>query len=272
MHSWASFTPAEQTLLRRAMSGSWLAGTVQVYGVDLRWAGADGAPPPRSYTEHEQRTLVPLLAAVTTDLVDRGLLTVRESPGLVSSVSDMTVEGSRLRAILLKAENWLWSPTTPSRFRLSAPRFVREQWFDEAYPTADISGLPHWDELGVDQRMVLVCASEASGMLTGPYGIWDGPPAELDTTQRLDWADRQLAALLPFVRDGLIEVRRHSGAASDAFAVVGMDRLRDTLTEPALWCSDLDWGVGVGCVFTYAGLAVWRGGWSGAWNARLTFE
>lgn len=272
MHSWASFTPAEQTLLRRAMSGSWLAGTVQVYGVDLRWAGADGAPPPRSYTEHEQRTLVPLLAAVITDLVDRGLLTVRESPGLVSSVSDMTVEGSRLRAILLKAENWLWSPTTPSRFRLSAPRFVREQWFDEAYPTADISGLPHWDELGVDQRMVLVCASEASGMLTGPYGIWDGPPAELDITQRLDWADRQLAALLPFVRDGLIEVRRHSGAASDAFAVVGMDRLRDTLTEPALWCSDLDWGVGVGCVFTYAGLAVWRGGWSGAWNARLTFE
>ena len=46
MHSWGSFTPAEQTLLRRAMSDSWLAGTVQVYGVDLRWAGADGRPHP----------------------------------------------------------------------------------------------------------------------------------------------------------------------------------------------------------------------------------
>jgi hypothetical protein len=209
---------------------------------------------------------------VTTDLADRGLLTVRESAGLVSSVSDITVEGSRLRAVLAKAENWLWSPDTASRFRLSAPRFVHERWFDDAYPTADSSGLRRWDELGVDQRRVLVCAAEASGMLTGPFGIWDGPPAELDARHRLDWVDRQLAALLPFVGDGLIEVRRYSGAASDEFAVVAVDRLGDTLTDPVLWCGDLDWGVRVGCVFTYAGLAVWRAGWSGAWKSRLTFE
>jgi hypothetical protein len=55
-------------------------------------------------------------------------------------------------------------------------------------------------------------------------------------------------------------------------AAVDIDRLRDTLTDSALWRSDLDWGVGVGCVFTYTGLAVWRGGWSGAWNLRLKFE
>ena len=116
----------------------------------------------------------------------------------------MTVAGSGLRAVLTKAENWLWSPHTPSQFRLSAPRLVREQWFDDAYPTADSSDLPRWDELDVGQREVLVCAAEASGMLTGPFGIWDGPPAELDATQRLDWVDRHLAALLPFVRDGWI--------------------------------------------------------------------
>jgi hypothetical protein len=272
MHSWASFTPAEQTLLRRAMSDSWLAGTVQVYGVDLRWAAADGAPPPRSYTEHEQRMLVPLLAAVAMDLVERGLLTVRESAGPRPSASDMAVEGSRLRAVLAKAENWLWSLDTAHQFRLSASQLVREQWFDDAYPTADSSGLPRWDELDVSQRRVLVCAAEASGMLTGPFGVWDGPSAEPDATQRMQWVDRQLAALLPFVRDGLIEVRRYSGAASDEFTVIAVDRLRDTLTDPTVWCSDLDWGVGVGCVFTHAGLAVWRGGWSGAWNARLTFE
>jgi hypothetical protein len=272
MHSWASFTPPEQTLLRRAMSDSWLAGTIQVYGVDLRWAGADGAPPPRSYTEHEQRALVPVLAAVTMDLVDRGLLTVRESAGSVSSVSNITVDGSRLGAVLGKAESWVWSPNAPSEFRLSAPRFVHERWFDDAYPTADSSGLPRWDELGLGQRRVLACAAEASGMLTGPFGIWDGPSAELDAKQRLDWVDRQLAALLPFVCDGLIEVRRYSEAASDEFTVIAVDRLRDTLTDPAVWCDDLDWGVGVGCVFTYAGLAVWRGGWSGAWNAHLTFD
>ncbi|HEX6501016.1 MAG TPA: hypothetical protein VF054_18595 [Micromonosporaceae bacterium] len=252
--------------------------------MDLRWAGVDGAPPPRSYTEHEQRMLVPMLAAVTTDLVDHGLLTVHESANLTPSVSDIAVEGSALRAVLAKAENWLWSPHLPSQFRLSAPRFVREQWFlsaprfvreqwfDDAYPTADGGDLLSWDELDVGQREVLVCAAEASGMLTGPFGIWDGPPAEQDARQRVDWIDRHLAALLPFVRDGLIEVRRYFEAASDEFMVIGVDDLGDTLTDPTLWCSDLEWGVGVGCVFTYAGLAVWRGGWSGAWNARLTFE
>ncbi len=271
MQSWVSFTLPEQTLLRRAMSDSSLAGMVQVYGVDLRWSGLDEAPPMRSYTEHEQRALVPLLATVTTDLVDRGLLTVRESAGPVASASDMSVEGNRLRAVLTKAENWLWPPRTPSQFRLSAPRFVRKQWFDDAHPTADSSGLPRWDELDVGQRKVLVCAAEASGMLTGPFGIWDGPPAEPDATQRSDWVDSHLAALLPFVRDGLIEARRYCGT-SDEFTVIAADRLRDTLTEPAIWDSNLDWGVGLGCVFTYTGLAAWRGGWSGTWNTRLTFE
>lgn len=271
VQSWGSLALAEQTLLRRAMSDSWLAGTVQVYGVDLRWAQADGAPPPRSYTEDEQRALVPLLAVVTMDLVDRGLLTVRESAGL-SSVSDMTVDGTRLRAVLANADNWLWSSRTPSQFRLSTLEFVRERWFDDAYPTADTSGLFRWDQLSVDQRMVLVCAAEASGMLTGPFGIWDDPPADLDAAQRLDWVDRQIAPLLPFARDGLIEVRHYPEGSSDRFTVIAVDHLRDTLADPALWCSDLDWGVGVGCVFTYAGLAVWRGGWSSAWNARLTFD
>ncbi|MFE9688987.1 hypothetical protein [Micromonospora sp. NPDC005806] len=272
MTSWESFTLAEQTLLRCAMSDSWLAATVQAYGVNLRWAGAVGAPPPRSYTEHEQHALVPMLAAVATGLVDRGLLTIRESANAVSSDADTTLDGSRLRAILTTADNWVWSPRRPSGIRLSATRTAHEQWFDDAYPTLDSSGLTQWDELGVDQRRVLVCAAEASGMLTGPFGILDGPPADLDAGRRLDWMDRQTAPLAQFVDDGLIEVRRNLDPAGDEFTVIAVDRLRDTLADPALWSDDLDWGVGVGCVFTYAGLAVWRGAWSSAWNARLTFE
>ncbi|SCL20809.1 hypothetical protein GA0070624_2122 [Micromonospora rhizosphaerae] len=272
MSSWESFTLAEQTLLRRAMSDSWLAGTVQAHGVNLRWTGADGAPPPRSYTEHEQRALVPLLSAVATDLADRGLLTIHESARAVSSDSEAGVGGSRLSAILATADNWIWSRRRPSEIQLSAPRTVHERWFDDAYPKADNSGLPRWDELSLDQRRVLVCAAEASGMLTGPFGVLDGPPAELDATRRLDWIDRQLAPLAPFARDRLIEVRRYPDPTSDEFTLIEVDRLRDTLADPALWSDDLDWGVGVGCVFTYAGLAAWRGAWSSAWNARLTFE
>ncbi|MEZ0090236.1 hypothetical protein [Streptacidiphilus sp. EB129] len=33
-----------------------------------------------------------------------------------------------------------------------------------------------------------------------------------------------------------------------------------------------EWGVGIGCIFTYAGLAVWRGGWSSEWARRLHFD
>ena len=78
MHSWESLTIAEQTLMRRGISGYPLAGMDQNYGVALRWAGATEAPRLRSYTEDEQRTLVPQLAAVGLDLAERGPLTVYE--------------------------------------------------------------------------------------------------------------------------------------------------------------------------------------------------
>ncbi|MFD9408905.1 SMI1/KNR4 family protein [Streptomyces sp. NPDC059989] len=35
---------------------------------------------------------------------------------------------------------------------------------------------------------------------------------------------------------------------------------------------DHEWGVGVDCLFTEAGLAVWRSGWGGAWAGRLHFD
>ena len=60
MQSWERLTVAEQTLVRRALSGAWLAGTVQIYGMALRWAGVQNVPP-RSYTDEEQRRLVPIL-------------------------------------------------------------------------------------------------------------------------------------------------------------------------------------------------------------------
>ena len=268
MHSWDSLTIAEQTLMRRAVSGYSLAGMVQNYGLALRWAGAEEAPPPRSYTEDEQRALVPRLAAVALDLAERGLLTVHEG-GTHRAAAPVLVTRAELRQVLNDPANWLH---TRRKLRLTAPRSVCELWFEGMHPTADASSLPTWDELSIEQREVLVCAREMSGMLTGAFGIWEDPPPGLDTDQRLAWVERQITPLVPFVRDGWIEVQHRPVEYGDAFTVIGLDDLRTALADPAIRYEGHDWGVGVGCIFTYTGLAVWRGAWSRTWAERLTLD
>lgn len=269
--SWESLTIAEQTLMRRAISGYSLAGTVQNYGVALRWAGVADAPPPRSYTEDEQRALVPRLATVALDLAERGLLTVHEGESY-RAVPPVLVVGQELVEVLTDPISWLWSPGPRRHFSLTAPQAVGERWFDGAHPTADTSALPTWDELSVEEREILVCAAEFSGMLTGAFGIWEDPPAALGTAERLAWVDRQLAPLLPFVREGWIEVQHCPDEGSDAFTVIPLEDLRTALADPAIRYEGDEWGIGVGCLFTYAGLAVWRGGWGDEWGRRLDFE
>jgi hypothetical protein len=271
MRSWDSLTIAEQTLMRRAISGYSLAGMVQNYGVAQRWAGAAEAPPPRSYTEDEQRALAPQLASVALELAERGLLTVYEGESH-RAAAPVLVAGPQVHEVLTDRTNWLWTARPSRRFSLAAPQPVREHWFDSAHPTADTSAFPTWAELSVEARKVLVCAAEASGMLTGAFGIWEDPPADLDTTQRLAWVDQQLTPLLPFVREGWIEVQHRPDEHSDAFTVIPLDSLRTALADPAIRYEGDDWGIGVGCIFTYTGLAIWRGGWSSEWARRLNFD
>jgi len=269
VQSWQCLTVAEQTLVRRALSGAWLAGTVQIYGMALRWAGVQNVPP-RSYTDEEQRRLVPHLADVAVDLAARGLLAVaRCADG--GRVREPLALGGPLQQIVTDPANWIWNPSSASAYQLSAPQHVHEHWFADAYPTADTAGLPAWEQLSRAEREVLVCAGEASGMLTGAFGIWPDPPADLTPAERHVWIERQVTPLLPFVRAGWIEVRHYPTSGSDAYAVIPADALSQALADPALR-EGQDWGVGVGCVFTYHGLAIWRSEWSSAWNSRLTFD
>ncbi|MEU9043196.1 MULTISPECIES: hypothetical protein [unclassified Kitasatospora] len=259
MQPWNALSPAEQTLMRRGLWQSALAGTVQQYGIDLRWAGEQGAPPPRSYTRDEQRALVPQLAAVALDLVERGLLTVRIRQGLGAAPTDPVVTGSQLQDVLAEPANWLWSPKTAATFDLHATESARESWDMSELPAATGDGLPDWDELTREQQKVLVCAAESSGMLTGPFGIWEDLPTELTGVELSEWVDRQLVPLFPYVREGWIEVR-HFPVESDAFTVIPLDDLRTAFADRSLRYDDDgdDWGVGLGCVFTYTGLAVMR--------------
>lgn len=274
MRSWDDLTIAEQTLMRRAISGYQLAGMVQNYGAALRWSGAVHALLLRSFTEDEQRALVPQLAAVALDLATHGLLGIHEVHGPSPTDADRLLTGQELHEVLAEPANWLWTSSPTRRFKLTAPRSVREHWFDGAYPTADTSDLPTWAELTIAQRKVLVCAAEASGMLTGAFGIWDDPPAALDAAERLAWVDRQLAPLIPFVRNGWIEVHHRPEADSDALTVIPLENLSAAMTDLAIRHEDDsdDMFVGVSCTFTYTGLAVWRSGWNSAWAARLNFD
>ena len=276
MLSWDDLTIAEQTLMRRAISGYELAGMAQNYGAALRWSGAADAPPPRSLTEGEERALIPQLAAVALDLAAHGLLGIHEVHDRGAAAADRLLNGRELHEVLAEPANWLWpSNFNPRRrFELTAPQSVREHWFDGAHPTADTSALPTWTELTIAQREVLVCAAEASGMLTGAFGIWDDPPTDLGAAERLAWVDRQLAPLIPFVRNGWIEVYHNPDPDGGTFTVIPLENLSAAMADPAIRHEDGRDGlfVGVSCTFTYAGLAVWRGGWSSAWAARLNFD
>ncbi|WP_412538451.1 hypothetical protein R8Z50_21665 [Longispora sp. K20-0274] len=265
MDSWTALTIAEQTLMRRAISGYPLAGTIQDYGAALRWAGASGAVP-RGYTEAEQRALTPQLAAVALDLAERQLLTVHETSGRPDTLSDR-----ERRDVLADPAHWLWNPAATRTFELGAPQPVREHWFSDANPVVDTRELPTWDELTVDERAVLVCAAESSGMLTGSFGIWPERLAGLDAAARREQVDRELAPLLPFVRAGWIEVRHHPDGG-EGYTVIPLADLDHAFADPAVRNEGGDWGIGIGCVFTYAGLAVWRGGSSTAWAERLTLD
>ncbi|MFJ5048282.1 hypothetical protein [Streptomyces sp. NPDC088719] len=180
--------------------------------------------------------------------------------------------GPELHEVLNDPTNWLCTARPHRLFSLAAPQHVREHWFDGVHPTADTSALPTWDELSVEEREVLVCAAEWSGTLTGAFGIWEDPPDDLDSAERLAWVNRQLAPLLLFVRKGWIEVQHYPDERSDAFIVIPLDGLSTALTDSAICYEGGEWGIGVGCIFTYAGLAVWRGGWSSEWGRRLNFD
>ncbi|WP_051940025.1 hypothetical protein [Phaeacidiphilus oryzae] len=265
---WGALSIAEQTLLRRAFSEAPLVSSIQHYGIALRWERVEGAPAARSLTEEEQVRLLPRMAEAALGLCEGGFLRV-EAPG------GSPVGTDALREVLADPVNWLWRPVPPPRYGLVAGQVARERWYEDALPIADTGGLPGWAELDVPQQEVLVCAAEASGMLTGPYGIWDELPQGLDDERRTSWVERQLAPLVPFVRAGLIEVQHYPDGASDEFSVIPLDDLHSALADPAVRYEGADagedWGVGVGCVFTHAGLAVWRGGWGRDWSARLTF-
>lgn len=268
MSSWNALSVAEQTLIRAALFEASLAGTIQTYGAAMRWAGSPEVPA-RSFTAEEQRQLVPELARVAAELAADGQLSIVRCDDSYREVEVVPPDDS-LWQVLADPAVWIWPPENGRRYLLRAAERMRDRWDADVFPAVDTAGVPPWEELSEPQRQILVCAAEASGMLTGAFGIWDDPPPQLDATDRRAWVEQQCDPLLQFVQAGLIEVRHFPGGGSDAYTVIPAESLGAALADPAIRDGD-DWGVGVGCVFTYRGLAMWRNAWSTDWNRRLHF-
>ncbi|KOX05281.1 hypothetical protein [Streptomyces sp. NRRL B-3648] len=257
MSTWTSMAVAEQALLRRAMQRHQLAGMVQYYGAALRWAGDSEAPPPRSYTQGEARELVPRLAEAALGLVERGLLDVHQASGPWSASSDPVLSGRELHGVLTDPDQWI--PTTPStdRIWLSVPEAVDARFRAEAFPAPQSGGFPPAGERTGIEEELLVCTYEVSGWLTGPYGVLRSPEAEWSLEERLAWVEPQVAPLVQWAGKGWIEVCYFPDPKKGC-TVIPAGELLATLADPAVWHEDDDWGAGVTCCFTDAGLGAWR--------------
>lgn len=257
--------------MRRAFARHLLAGAVQHYGMALRWEGAVGGPPLRSYTEAEERELIPYMARVAANIVEQGLVAIHERSS-VSSEPGPALTGAKLYSALAEPSTWLIRSNHQRILSLGATEIARRGLFAQANIAASLPGIPTWDELSVQQRKVLVCAAEASGMLTGPFGIWDDPPETLSNPDILVWVERQADPLIPFMRNGWVEVQHFAAVDDYSFRVIPPEGLYPALSDSSLRYSGDEFGVGFTCIFTDAGRAVWNSNWSHAWNAVLRFE
>ena len=257
MIEWESLTLIEQTLMRGALSGDRLANQIHHYGEAVRWADLAGSMP-RSYTTDEVLALVPRFSEAALGLAERELLLLRDVTGPWIQDADPTRSGHVLAAVLTEPGSWIGEPGTDGRYFLDAPQAVRERWWTDALPVAEIQDLPDFGALSKAEREILVCTLEGSGMLTGMFGIWDAPPGELEEAERAAWIGRQLAPLTEFVRKGWIEVRYLPGDGS--YTVIGLEALSEAFADPVLRLGGDDMFIGATCVFTLAGRAVWRSG------------
>jgi hypothetical protein len=257
---WPELSAIEQSLVRAGLRKSNTAGTIQAHGMALRWEGASHAPLAGGYSYADQRALVRAFADSAAGLTAQGVLSVRFASASYRRDTDHLVDTSDLGHVLHDPLTWIWDARNPSRYWLDVSQQAHARWYHSAYFAAARTEYPAWDGLSEPERAILVSAMEASGMLTGPFGIWSQPGPTLSPSQRLAAVDDLLAPLLPFVREGLLEVQYRADASSDAYTVVPLSELRSAFNGVEIWhdCEEAGFFEGAHAVFTFAGYATWH--------------
>ncbi|MFD7728933.1 hypothetical protein ACFV6F_00905 [Kitasatospora phosalacinea] len=253
--SWDGLSVTEQVLVRRAVDGTSPRGSARHVTAVLRWAGSPEVPRRRNASPAEELARVPELAAATYRLVAGGWLTVRRAPStaFVQEQEDgPAVTGPELAQVLADPATWL----LPRRDRSDLPVLSlrataegRRRWEAAAYAPG-APGTVHERELTADEEAVVVCAMEASGWLTGLWGVLAEPPAELVGEELRAFVAADIASLVRLVRAGTIEVLHVAERGAEG-TVVPLEELLDALCERELRCDDGDEvEVGFTCILT----------------------
>lgn len=239
MESWDELTTVEKVLVRRAVSNYGLRGAAAHVVAVLRWAGSPQVPALRGPTEDEQRMWVPELGAALLRLVETGWLTVHRSAGM-SKADDPPLPEAESARLAAAPEQWLWGNSDDFALSVRATPEGSARWPGRA--TAPDRG--GWTE---DEERVWVCAMEASGWLTGPFGIFEDLPPELTGAERRAFVTEQLAPLIAFVAAGEIEVH-HVAKGPGPSTVIPLDGLVEAFCDRELRYDDgEEWGIGFTC-------------------------
>ncbi|GAA5021614.1 hypothetical protein [Kitasatospora paranensis] len=253
MESWDELTVTEQVLVRRAVAGTTPRGSAQHITAVLRWAGSPEVPRRRNASPAEQRERVPELAAATLRLVADGWLTVCRALSTPFVQDDgPVVTGPELERLVADPATWLMPSGSTSGMPALSLRATAEgsrRWEARAYaPDAQVA-MDRMD-LTEDEERVRVCALEASGWLTGPFGILADLPSELEGEELRAYVTADLAPLVRFVREGAIEVLHVAEPGAEA-TIIPPEDLVDAFGDRELRCDDRDdWGVGFTCILT----------------------
>ncbi|RKE05052.1 hypothetical protein [Streptomyces sp. TLI_171] len=243
METWDELTVTEQVLVRRAVADHSLRGSARHVTAVLRWAGSPEEQPQR----------VPELAEAVLRLVAGGWLTVRRALGTRFVQEDSPeVTGTELEQLVADPQTWVWPWDEWSglpALSLRATDEGRRRWEDRAYGP-EAKPAVHQVDLTEHEERVWVCAMEASGWLTGPFGILGDLPSGLEGEELRAYVAAELAPLARLVREGAIEVL-HVAEPEAEGTVVPLEDLLDAFGDRELRCDDRDdWGVGFTCVRT----------------------
>ncbi|MFK0192813.1 hypothetical protein [Kitasatospora sp. NPDC090308] len=241
MESWDGLTVTEQVLVRRAVADHSPRGSERHVTAVLRWAASPEEQPQR----------VPELAEAVLRLVAGGWLTVRRALDTRFVQEDSPeVTGTELEQLVADPQTWVWPWDEWSglpALSLRATDEGRRRWESRAY-APEAQPTAHQVDLTEDEQRVWACAMEASGWLTGPFGILGDLPSGLEGEELRAYVALELAPLVRLVREGAIEVLHVAEPAAEG-TVVPLEDLLDAFSDRGLRCDDRDdWGVGFTCI------------------------
>ncbi|GAB7187429.1 hypothetical protein ATKI12_7260 [Kitasatospora sp. Ki12] len=251
MENWDELTVTEQVLVRRAVTDTSPRGSAQHITAVLRWAGSPEVPGHRNASPVEELERVPELAAAARRLIADGWLTVRRAMGTSFVQEDSpAVTGPELEQMITDAATWLMPSGDEADLPVLSLRVTaegRRRWEARAY-APDARATIHQLDLTEDEERIRVCAMEASGWLTGPFGILADLPSGLEGEELRAYVAADLTPLVRLVREGVIEVL-HVAEPHAEVTIIPLAELLDAFSDRELRCDDRDdWGVGFTCI------------------------